>query len=66
MAFTNDWQARAIPIAFIPPSHALAQSWGLRGLTVSKSCAEKAGDISKNVAKESDKGLVEGRTHGEK
>jgi hypothetical protein len=28
--------------------------------------SEKAGDISKNVAKEADKGLVEGRTHGEK
>jgi hypothetical protein len=27
---------------------------GLRGLIVSKSCAGKAGDISKNVAKEVD------------
>ena len=66
MAFTNDWQARAIPIAFIPPVTRSLNHGGLRGSTVSKSCTEKAGDISKNVAKESDKGLVEGRTHGEK
>jgi len=39
---------------------------GLRGLIVSKSSAEKAGNIPENVAKEGDKGLVEWRSHSEK
>ncbi|HYA27223.1 MAG TPA: hypothetical protein VEI95_00290 [Acidobacteriota bacterium] len=39
---------------------------GVIGLMMSKSCAEKAGDIAENVAEEIESSVVVQRTHGEK